>query len=114
MSYLEPPRLYFAGRFHSDVPTINNVDPYHNNDLFEPRFQWVQNIPDEFGGFNPAGSGAFRLRGCRVTGAVYPDGRYVTSPDDDPIIGAHVSEDNKRVSAKMVDIHPHSQNVPEL
>lgn len=114
MSYLEPPRLCFAGRFHADVPTVNNVDPYHNNDLFEPRFQWLQRMPDEFGGFNPAGSGAFRLRGCRVTGVLHPDGRFVSSPAEDPVIGAHLSEDNKRVSAKLVDIHPHSQNVPEL
>jgi hypothetical protein len=109
MSYLEPPRLYFAGRIHVDVPTVNNFDPYFNNDWFEPRFQWALREPDLFGDFNPVGSGAFRLRGCRVTGVVHPDGRYASSPDDDPIIGAHLSEDNKRVSAKIVDLHPHYQ-----
>lgn len=114
MSYLEPPRLYFAGCFHADVPTVNNVDPNFNNDLFEPRFQWVRRLPDEFGDFNPAGSGAFRLRGCRVTGVVHPDGRYASSPDDDPIIGAHLSEDNKRVSARIVDLHPNYQNAATL
>jgi hypothetical protein len=114
MSYLEPPRLHFAGRFQADATTVNNYDPYHNNDLFEPRFQWLQNIPDENGGFNPLGSGAFRLRGCRVTSVAHPDGRYSTSPDEDPIIGAYLSEDNLRVSAKIVDIHPHAQNVPEI
>ena len=114
MSYLEPPRLCFAGRFHSDVPTVNNLDPYFDNNLFEPRFQWVQRMPDEFGQFNPGGSGAFRLRGCRVTGVVHPDGRYASSPAGDPVIGAHLSEDNKRVSAKMVDLHPQNQMAAEL
>jgi hypothetical protein len=114
MSYLELPRLCFAGRFNSDVPTVNNLDPYFDNNLFEPRFQWVQRMPDEFGQFNPGGSGAFRLRGCRVTGVVHPDGRYSSSPADDPVVGAHLSEDNRRVSAKMVDLHPQNQMAAEL
>lgn len=114
MSYLERPRLHFAGSFESDVATVNNVDPYHNNDLFEPRFRWFETDTEENGSFNPLGTGAFRLRSCRVTGAAYPDGRFATSPDADPILGTHVSEDNLRVSAKMTDLHPHAQNVPEI
>lgn len=114
MSYLELPRLHFAGRFHADVPTVNNVDPYHDNALFEPRFQWLQRLPDQHGGFNPVGTGAFRFRGCRVTGVAFPDGRYATSPDEDPIVGAHLSQDNLRASAKLVDLHPHDQSVPTI
>jgi hypothetical protein len=114
MSYLGVPRIHFAGRFQSDVPTVNNVDVYHNNDTFEPRFQWLQSPPDQNGLFNPRGSGAFRLRGCRVTGVVYPDGRYAASPDEDPVVGSYLAEDNLRVSAKIVDLHPLGQKVPEI
>src|SRR4051812_17137009 len=114
MSYLGYPRLHFAGRFQADVPSVNNVDPYHNNDTFEPRFQWLQRPPDQFGLFSPLGGGAFRMRGCRVTGVAYPDGRYTASAGDDPVVGTHLAEDNLRVSAKIVDLHPQAQIVPEI
>jgi hypothetical protein len=114
VSYLGVPRLHFTGHFQADSPTVNNVDPYHNNDLFEPRFQLVQDLPDRNGLFNPIGTGAFRLRGCRVTSVVYPDGRYIASTAEDPIVGSYLAEDNLRVSAKLVDIHPHAQDAPVI
>ncbi|MBP2471883.1 hypothetical protein JOF53_000755 [Crossiella equi] len=106
MSYLGWPRLHFAGRFQADVATVNNVLAYYDNNLFEPRFQRPQVRPLDMNGlWNPRGTGSFRLRDCRITSVLLPDG---SSPAD-PLVGGLVAEDNRRVNAKMVDLDPQQQ-----
>ncbi len=115
MSYLELPRLHFAGRFQADTHTINNVGPYYDNTVFEPRFQRVAELPHHYNGlWNPDGSGSFRLRDVRVTGLAFPDGRFAHRPADDPLLGGRLTDDNQRVSAKMVDLDPDEQMMTEI
>jgi hypothetical protein len=76
MSYLHAPRLAFAGRVLTDVPTINNsVDAYGQTSVLDP-------------GWNPLGGGAFDLLGCTITGGERSDGRLLGV--DDPEHGLAV------------------------
>lgn len=117
MSYLGFPRLNFAGKFQSDISTVNNALRYYNNDAFEPRFQrpayfTANGVIDENGLFNPRGTGDFRLSGLTVRSGLMPDGTLVDTTEQDPVVGLAMLEDNRRVSAKMVDIDQRDQTVP--
>ncbi|MGC4903851.1 ferritin-like domain-containing protein [Micromonospora echinospora] len=119
MSYLGYPRINFAGRFQSDISTVNNVLRYYDNTRFEPRFQgpayFVENrIVEDNGLFNPRGTGTFRLADLRVRSGLAADGRLHSSADDDPVVGCRIGEDNLRVNAKMVDIDQRDQTVPGI
>ncbi len=113
MSYLDGPRLAFAGAFQADVSTVNNDVRHFDNDSFEDRYQEFQPGPngEENGWWNPVGSGAFRLLGCTVRGAVGVDGEAVVS---DPVLGAAIGGSSDRVAAKMVDLDPQWQLSSEL
>ena len=80
MSYLNATRLVFHGTFQADVSTVNNDVRHYDNASWEARFQDFPK-PDgtEDGWFNPIGSGAFRLIGCRVSSVHYKDGTSATS-----------------------------------
>lgn len=111
MSYLGYPRLHFSGKFQSDVSTVNNEPSHFDNASFDARFQARGEEKEEGEGgpdgwWNPGGSGAWRLRNCRVTGAVGGDG----SPSDD-LAGAVLEDAGERVSAKLVDLDPQQQGV---
>lgn len=114
MSYLGYPRLNFAGTFQSDAATVNNVPPYFDNDLFEPRFQWRTTMPDFNGLWNPRGSGAMRLSDIRVTSACGPDGTTATTPAADPAVHCRLADDDRRAGGKFVDLDPQNQMVPEI
>ncbi|MCX4733360.1 ferritin-like domain-containing protein [Streptomyces sp. NBC_01363] len=114
MSYLGFPRLNFAGTFQADVATANNLPPYFDNDLFEPRFQWRMELPDPNGLWNPRGSGALRLTDVRVTSVCRPDGRVVTEGSDDPVVGGRIADDDRRPNGKLVDLDPQNQMVSEI
>jgi Ferritin-like len=109
VSYLDFPRLHFAGRFQADVASVNNLPSRYDNDAFQPRFQWagVQRFID--GGFNPRGSNAFRLQGCQVTSAWYGAGRIAVSSAVDRVVGGTVAGADRRVSATMADLDPDIQ-----
>ncbi|MFI9561071.1 ferritin-like protein [Nonomuraea endophytica] len=114
MSYLGVPRLHFAGRIQTDVATVNNLSAYYDNDQFEPRFQRVSNLPDQYNGlWNPRGTEAFRPRGCRVTGITDQNGVFATAGDD-PVFGAYVLDDDRQPSGKLIDLDPHNQSVPVI
>jgi hypothetical protein len=115
LSYLELPRLHFAGRFQADTHTINNVGPYFDNSVFEPRFQRLAELPYHYNGlWNPDGSGSFRMRDVAVTGLSFPDGRFTDRTADDPLLGGRLTDDDQRVSAKMVDLDPDEQMMTEI
>jgi hypothetical protein len=61
MSYLDIPRLHFSGRFQADVSTINNDVRYFDNAGFQEEYQSMGQ-----GGWNPEGTGIFRLVECRI------------------------------------------------
>ncbi|MFF0696037.1 ferritin-like domain-containing protein [Streptomyces tendae] len=114
MSYLGFPRLNFAGTFQADVATANNLAPYFDNDLFEPRFQRRMALPDPNGLWNPRGSGALRLTDVRVTSVCRPDGRVLTKSSADPVVGGWIADDDRRPNGKFVDLDPQNQMVSEI
>jgi hypothetical protein len=118
MSYLGSPRIHFAGRFQADPPTANNDVRHYDAQMFHEDFQEPMVVKDEKivwyrGYWNPRGSGAFRLLGCKVTAAVL-DGQLFHHPEDDPAIGLIVGGANDRVAAKIVDLDPQQHMVSQI
>jgi hypothetical protein len=103
MSYLAYPRIHFAGAFQADPSTINNNASSFDDARFTARLQQEGGR----GGWNPRGTGAWRVRDCKVTNVLSADGR----PAGDPAMGALVAQANDRVSAKLVDLDPAQQQV---
>lgn len=100
MSYLDSPRLHFRGWFQADVSTINNdVTAFDIGPSSGP--------PDP--GWNPEGTGSFRLFECVVTGG-FLDGRQLLIGDD-PAIGMTIENSDQRPPAKLVDLDPQQQMV---
>lgn len=118
MSYLRSPRVHFAGRFQADVSTVNNDVRHFDSSLFVPDYQKPMDVEDEkivrYNGYwNPEGTAAWRLLGCRVTSAVL-DGRVFTRPDEDPVVGLLVNGSADRVAGKLVDLDPQQQMVSQI
>ncbi|HET9620364.1 MAG TPA: hypothetical protein VFP84_03280 [Kofleriaceae bacterium] len=103
MSYLDLPRLTFAGHFQADVSTVNNDPRHFDNQSFEARFQDFQTTDSQNGWWNPIGTGIFRLAGCSVTSAIGPGGPAAIT---DPALGFVVGNSPDRPSAKIVDLDP--------
>jgi hypothetical protein len=112
MSYLDTPRIHFAGEFQVDISTINNVVGYYDTAAFTPQYQEL-NADGNDGGWNPDGTGIFRLVGCRITGARL-DGRLITTRDEDPVIGMAIESADDRVFGKLVDLDPQQQMVSQI
>jgi hypothetical protein len=111
MSYLGPLRLHFSGQFQADPSTVNNDVRHFNNATFQPNFQQPQSETDMNGWWQPEGSGAFRLVGCKVTMVSYSDGTTSTS---DPVVGMSIADASSRVAGRIVDLDPQQQLVSEL
>jgi hypothetical protein len=106
MSYLDSPRLHFRGWFQADVSTINNDVRMFQNDSFVPDYQQLNSN----GSWNPQGTAVFRILDCSVTGG-FMDGRLLTTPQDDPIIGLTLQNATDRAPGKLVDLDPQQQMV---
>ncbi|HEX9982670.1 MAG TPA: hypothetical protein VGF69_05375 [Thermoanaerobaculia bacterium] len=104
MSYLDPIRLHFSGRFQADPSTVNNDPDNFDSAHFDPAN----------GSWNPTGSGAWRLVGCSVTRVCYSDGTSTTSAADDAAVGLTVIGANERVAGKLVDLDPQQQMVSQI
>jgi Ferritin-like len=102
LSYLGYPRITFAGKFQADPSTVNNSPANFDDAAFLARYQ-DPGAAD--GGWNPRGTGAWRLRGCKVTGVRAADAGTASEP-----MGA-LTAANDRVSAKLVDLDPAQQQV---
>ena len=100
MTYLNSPRLHFAGQFHVDVSTVNN-EVTHFRDPNDPVDQ----------SWNPRGTGGWALVGCKVTRAVYQDATVAQTPDQDPVIGLAL---NQIPTAVLVDLDPQQQMVSQI
>ena len=105
MTYLGFPRLHFAGRFHADVATTNNLGEHYDNDTFQYRLHRARQAFDA-GSFNPRGSNAFRLVDCGVTAVCYGAGRMAVSSAMDGVVGGAIAGAERRVSATMADLDP--------
>lgn len=112
MSYLDTPRLHFTGHFQADVSTINNEVTFYDISTFTPDDQQLTTDGTK-GGWNPEGTGIFRLVGCRVTGARLGN-RQITTFAEDPVIGMALENADDRVFGKLVDLDPEQQAVSQI
>jgi hypothetical protein len=112
MGYLDTPRLHFTGQFQADVSTINNEVTFYDISTFTPDDQ-QQTTDGTKGGWNPEGTGIFRLVGCRITGARLGD-RQITTLQDDAVIGMALENADDRVFGKLVDLDPQQQMVSQI
>ena len=103
-SYLQAPRIHFAGRFRADVNTINNKNL---NFLLSTLNQETDGL------WNPGGSNTWAMIDCVVTSVVYEDERgannVFTSLSDDSAIGLPLVNNPGRSFAKLVDVDPDKQ-----
>ena len=104
MSYLNPLRLHFFGRFQAAVSTVNNDPANFNNATFVTSDREPPN-----GGWNPRGDADWRLIGCRITAAWLADGSKAGI--DDPVLACSIADSDRRVPAKLVDLDPEQQLV---
>ncbi|HEX5753664.1 MAG TPA: hypothetical protein VFZ09_46170 [Archangium sp.] len=111
MSYLNPLRLHFAGKFQSNVSTVNNDPGHFDNASFKPSYQDMQTRTAMNGWFNPQGDAVWRLLGCRVTSAWMPSSGAVTS---DPVLQCLIADSDTQAPAKLVDLDPEQQLVSEI
>jgi hypothetical protein len=112
MSYLNPLRLHFAGRFQASVSTVNNDPVHYDNAQFKPEYQELQTRGALNGWWNPRGDANWRLIGCQVTAAHMPDGS--AAAQDDPIMSYLVADSDRQVAAKLVDMDPEQQLVSTI
>jgi len=99
MSYLDVPRIHFAGQFFTDPSTVNN-DPTHYDPACTKPSPWQE----------PAGQHRFQLRGCTVKSAMGPNG-FVAN---DPVVGANVVTTDQPDIARLVDLDVYQQGVPTI
>lgn len=112
MSYLNPLRLHFAGKFQANVSTVNNDPGHFDNASFKKSYQSMQgpNFIPPNGWFNPQGDATWRFLGCAVTAAWTPEGA-VTS---DPVLQCIVADSDTQAPAKLVDLDSEQQLVSEI
>ncbi|HET8669609.1 MAG TPA: hypothetical protein VFM05_02990 [Candidatus Saccharimonadales bacterium] len=103
MSYLNLPRLCFAGVFSADPSTVNNTPQNYDPAVTNPSPGW-----------NPGGTGYWQFIGCTVQAVYYADGSICTSPEQDPIVGATFGTANQGSTGKIVDLDPEQQMVSEI
>jgi hypothetical protein len=111
MSYLDPPRLHFVGKFAATISTVNNDPAHFDNATFKQEYQQRQDGSVLNGWFNPRGDGDWRLMGCKVAGAVMQDGSAVT---DDPVLSCLVADSDRLPPAKLVDLDSEQQLVSTI
>jgi hypothetical protein len=92
MSYLDVPRIHFAGGFWADPSTVNNVDTNFAPSA-APAPLW-----------NPAGTHWFYFDTCTIRSGVDQTGKPLLTSADDPIIGATIESTNIPQFARLVDL----------
>jgi len=107
VTYLDGPRITFAGDFQADVSTVNNDVRHYDASTWEDRFQDPSAGGEMNGWWHPTGSGAFRLVDCSVTGGFAGSAGAATPTDS--ALSARVADSADRNSAKMVDVDPQWQ-----
>jgi hypothetical protein len=91
MSYLDIPRIHFAGAFTAQPSTVNNIPTNYAPGAT------LNNL------WNPMGSHNFSLDGCVVKSAVGTDGNPAPT---DPVVGGDVVTTNTPGYARLVDLDP--------
>ena len=114
MSYLNTPRLVFAGQFMAAPSTVNNDPEHFDTDAFQDSYQLPQTATSPNGWWNPGGNAHWKFIGCAVTAVYYRDGSSCTDASADPIVGAPVNDPSLNIAGKIVDLDPEQQNVSEI
>jgi hypothetical protein len=109
VSYLDVPRFHFNGRFLTDPSTINNNIVNFNpatllSDPTDP--QCMTGV-----GWNPSGGHNFKVTRAVVRSAIDAKGAVSSS---DPIVGGLVVSTDAPYPAKMVDLDPDQQFIPQV
>ncbi|HEY2960860.1 MAG TPA: hypothetical protein VGJ37_00465 [Pyrinomonadaceae bacterium] len=99
MSYLDVPRLHFAGSFIANPSTLNNTASN-----FEPT------VTDPFPAWNPNGNHFWKFLNCRVKSAFDADGPV----SQDPIVNSTFESTDKPSPAKLVDLDTEQQMVSQI
>jgi hypothetical protein len=116
MSYLQSPRLHFAGQFQADPSTVNNDPEHFDTSRFQSNYALSQAAltgPGN-GWWNPGGTAAWRFFECTVQQVVYKDGTICDDPAVDPVVGSPVGSGHGRTEGKLVDLDPEQQMVSEI
>lgn len=109
-SYLDKPRLHFAGRFRSDVSTINNQYINFDSGTFAAVNEVVTD--GDHAGFNPWGTGVFDFYDAHVTSVCSATAADCTTTD--LLVGTSVDTAMSTVSAKIVDVDVEDQIASKL
>ncbi len=99
MSYLDVPRLHFAGGFRADPSTVNNEPDNYDPDA-TLQLMW-----------NPAGKHDFSLRECTVRSAVDASGVVRRTVAEDALVSGPVVASRP---AKLVDLDPSFQTGSQI
>lgn len=105
MSYLDQPRINFAGTFQASPATINNTPNNYNPANYNEDSLKPNNIELYW---EPKGDSIFDLLNCSVTTVESPG---VTG---DPLLGTSVSALYTGAPPKLVDLDPMQQNGSEI
>ncbi|AKJ03770.1 hypothetical protein ATI61_11620 [Archangium gephyra] len=113
MSYLNPLRLHFAGRFQASISTVNNDPGHFDNSTFQASYQQMEgiNMNPPNGWFNPQGDAAWRFLNCKVTSAWTKSGQVTRK---DPVLACLIADSDSKPPAKLVDLDPEQQLVSEI
>ena len=103
MSYLDVPRLHFAGTFIAKPSTVNNTATNFDPATSSPELAW-----------NPYGNHDWQFLNCTVRTAVTNDGKVWNSAHSEPVIGATVNSTDDPVTAKLVDLDTEQQMVSQI
>ena len=104
MSYLDLPRLHFAGAYFANPSTINN-DPanYPRDAVLTPASV----------GFDPHGGHYFKILGATVRAATDEDGQPV-GEGQDPLVGGSLVSLPEPQWARLVDLDPMQQLATQI
>jgi hypothetical protein len=106
VSYLDVPRLHFAGKFESDPSTINNVIGSCCGGPDPPGSCAYDNLVTPTPHWNPDGRHHFDLVGCGIKSAVDRNGTVHTAASGDTIVGGTVEA---FPVGRLVDLDPSFQ-----
>lgn len=105
MSYLDGPRIHFAGTFQASPATINNTPNNYNPANYNQNTLKPENIELYW---EPKGDSIFNLVNCKVTSA------QTDTLVSDSLVGAQVAALYTSSPPKLVDLDPMQQNGSEI
>ena len=105
MSYLDGPRIQFAGTFQASPATINNTPNNYNPQNYNQNTLKPENIELYW---EPKGDSIFNLLGCQVTSV------QASTGGQDSLVGGQVAALYTSSPPKLVDLDPMQQNGSEI